>query len=50
MKKDTPKKSIGYIRRRVFSKRDSFSSLDKARRYLREELEKLNLKPKGFSR
>ena len=38
-------KSIEYIRRRVFSKRDSFSSLDEARQYLRQELEKLNLKP-----
>jgi len=38
-------KSIEYIRRRVFSKRDSFSSLDEARQYLRLELEKLNLKP-----
>ncbi len=38
-------KSIEYIRRRAFSKRDSFSSLDEARQYLREEVEKLNLKP-----
>ena len=38
-------KSIEYIRRRVFSKRDSFPSIDQARQYLREELKKLNLKP-----
>ncbi|MCX6382873.1 MAG: IS21 family transposase [Actinobacteria bacterium] len=38
-------KSIEYIRRRVFSKRDSFSSLDQSREYLRQELENLNLKP-----
>ncbi|MCE5329605.1 IS21 family transposase [bacterium] len=37
-------KSIEYIRRRVFSKRDVFSSMDEAREYLREELKKLNLK------
>ena len=38
-------KSIEYIRRKVFSKRDSFLSLDQSRQYLREELNKLNLKP-----
>ena len=38
-------KSIEYIRRRVFSKKDTFSSLEEAREYLRKELEKLNLKP-----
>ena len=37
-------KSVEYIRRRVFSKRDSFLSLDEAREYLKEELEKLNLR------
>jgi predicted transcriptional regulator len=37
-------RSVEYIRRRVFSKRDSFLSMDEARQYLREELEKLNLK------
>lgn len=37
-------RSVEYIRRRVFSKRDSFSSIDEARQYLREELIKLNLK------
>jgi len=38
-------KSIEYIRRRIFSKRDAFSSLDEAREYLRLELIKLNLRP-----
>jgi len=37
-------RSVEYIRRRVFSKRDSFSSIDEARQYLRQELIKLNLK------
>lgn len=37
-------RSVEYIRRRVFSKRDSFSSIDEAREYLRQELIKLNLK------
>ena len=37
-------RSIEYIRRRVFSKRDVFSSLDEAREYLKEELKKLNLR------
>jgi transposase-like protein len=37
-------RSIEYIRRRVFSKRDSFSSMEQARQYLRQELIKLNLK------
>ena len=31
-------KSIEYIRRRVFSKKDTFSSLEEARCYLRQEL------------
>ena len=37
-------KSIEYIRRRVFSKKDTFSSLEEARCYLRQEVKKLNLK------
>jgi transposase-like protein len=37
-------RSVEYIRRRVFSKRDSFLSIDEARQYLRQELIKLNLK------
>ncbi len=37
-------RSVEYIRRRVFSKRDKFSSLEEARKYLGQELEKLNLR------
>ena len=37
-------RSVEYIRRKVFSKKDSFSSLEEARRYLKEELKKLNLR------
>lgn len=42
-------KSIEYIRRRVFSKRDRFSCLDEARKYLRQELVKLNLRGQVLS-
>lgn len=38
-------RSVEYIRRKVFSKRDSFESLDEARLYLKQELRVLNLKP-----
>lgn len=38
-------RSVEYIRRKVFSKRDSFESLDEARHYLKEQLKALNLKP-----
>jgi hypothetical protein len=38
-------RSVEYIRRKVFSKRDSFTNLDEARFYLRDELKALNLKP-----
>ena len=37
-KKGHGKKSVEYIRRRVFSKKDSFSSLEEAKEYLRQEL------------
>lgn len=42
-------KSIEYIRRRIFSKRDRFSCLDEARKYLRQELVKLNLRGQVLS-
>ncbi|HUU40968.1 MAG TPA: IS21 family transposase [Desulfatiglandales bacterium] len=42
-------KSIEYVRRRVFSKRDSFPSLEEAREYLAKELYKLNQKPQVLS-
>jgi len=38
-------RSVEYIRRRIFSKRDSFSSIEEARRYFKAELKKLNLRP-----
>lgn len=38
-------RSVEYIRRKVFSKKDSFESIEEANNYLREELEKLNNKP-----
>lgn len=43
-KKGHIERTVEYIRRRAFSKGDSFSSMDEARQYLREELKKLNLK------
>ncbi|MCL6087528.1 MAG: hypothetical protein M1475_03880 [Actinobacteria bacterium] len=38
-------KSVEFIRRKVFSKRDEFDSYEQAREYLKEELVKLNLRP-----
>ena len=38
-------RSVEYIRRRIFSKRDEFASVEEARRYFKEELKKLNLRP-----
>lgn len=38
-------KSVEFIRRKVFSKRDAFNSYEEARAYLQEELIKLNLRP-----
>lgn len=43
-------RSVEYIRRKVFSKRDDFESFDEARTYLKEELTLLNLKPQVLSR
>lgn len=37
-------RSVEYVRRRVFSKKDSFLSLEEAKEYLRQELSELNLK------
>ena len=42
-------RSVEYVRRKVFSKRDSFESMDEARLYLRDELRVLNLKPQVLS-
>lgn len=38
-------RSVEYIRRKVFSKRDAFDSLEEANEYLKKELVKLNAKP-----
>ena len=38
-------KSVEFIRRKVFSKRDEFESYQEAREYLKDELVKLNLRP-----
>jgi len=38
-------RSVEYVRRKVFSKKDNFESLDAARLYLKDELKILNLKP-----
>ncbi|WP_034602533.1 Mu transposase domain-containing protein, partial [Clostridiisalibacter paucivorans] len=37
-------RSVEYIRRRVFSKKDKFKTLEEANKYLEKELEKLNSK------
>jgi len=37
---------VEYIRRKIFSKRDEFSSVEEARQYFKRELEKLNSKPR----
>jgi len=37
-------RSVEYVRRKVFSKKDNFESLDAARLYLKDELKILNLK------
>ena len=39
-------RSVEYIRRKIFSKRDEFSSVEEARQYFKRELEKLNSKPR----
>jgi predicted transcriptional regulator len=38
-------RSVEYVRRKVFSRRDDFESIDEARLYLKEKLKALNLKP-----
>ena len=43
-------RSVEYIRRKVFSKRDTFASIDEANRYLAEELEKLNKRSTEYSK
>ncbi|OFW54401.1 MAG: hypothetical protein A2163_02195 [Actinobacteria bacterium RBG_13_35_12] len=38
-------RSVEYLRRKIFSKRDEFSSVEEARQYFKSELKKLNAKP-----
>ncbi len=42
-------RSVEYIRRRIFSKKDEFASVEEARLYFKEELKKLNLRPQVLS-
>ena len=39
-------RSVEYLRRKIFSKRDEFSSVEEARQYFKRELVKLNSKPR----
>ena len=39
-------RSVEYLRRKIFSKQDTFSSLEEARQYFKRELEKLNARPR----
>jgi len=39
-------RSVEYLRRKIFSKRDTFQSVEEARQYFKRELEKLNSKPR----
>ena len=43
-------RSIEYIRRKVFSKRDTFESIEEANRYLAEELKKLNARVTEYNK
>lgn len=38
--------SVEYLRRKIFSKRDEFSSVEEARQYFKRELKRLNAKPR----
>jgi transposase len=42
-------RSIEYIRRKAFSKKDDFESLDEANEYLQQELEKLNNRTTAYN-
>lgn len=39
-------RSVEYLRRKIFSKRDEFSSVEEARQYFKRELKGLNAKPR----
>ena len=42
-------RSIEYIRRKVFSKKDTFQSIEEANAFLQQELEKLNSRPTAYN-
>ena len=42
-------KSVEYIRRKVFSKKDDFKTLEEANKYLEEQLGKLNSKKQKYN-
>lgn len=42
-------RSVEYIRRKAFNKKDKFETLEEANKYLEEELNKLNLKPQKYN-
>ena len=39
-------RSVEYLRRKIFSKKDEFSSVEEARQYFKRELKRLNTKPR----
>ena len=43
-------RSVEYVRRKIFSKKDEFSSVEEAREYFRLGLKKLNLKPRVLNK
>jgi Transposase and inactivated derivatives len=43
-------RSVEYLRRKIFSKQDTFSSLEEARQYFKRELKKLNARPRKDNR
>jgi hypothetical protein len=43
-------RSVEYVRRKIFSKKDEFSSLEEAKEYFRLGLKKLNLKPQVLNK
>lgn len=43
--KGNVEKSVEYVRRKIFSKRDTFETIEEANIYLEQELEKLNSRP-----
>lgn len=42
-------RSVEYVRRKAFCKKDKFETLEEANKYLEEELNRLNLKPQKYN-